>query len=100
MITGQKDVPFARDALNGILNQQDKELEEHLICAGMVCLSKLNEPQTVKKIGKKLAYEKSYIVRKTAKNLLIGMEGDTVEQVIKEILLDIDDKMKEVMMLT
>jgi hypothetical protein len=95
LITKKLDVDFARKTLYGLLNNDRYEMSEHVLCAAMVCQSKLDEESSVREIGKKLAYEKSYIVRKTAENLLIAMQGSSVDPALKKALEMYDGEIKQ-----
>ncbi|MBD3266474.1 hypothetical protein GF373_07365 [bacterium] len=83
MIKKNQNLGFARDTLMGMLGAEEGKIPEHFVCAAMVSLSKWDDPEAVRAIGMKLGYEPSYIVRQTAKNLLLGMKGDSVDSTIQ-----------------
>jgi hypothetical protein len=84
LITKKLDVEFARNTLTNLLTNPDFDLPEHVHCAAMVSLSQLDEARSVQTIAQKLQYQPSYIVRKTAENVLISMEGDAVKPALQD----------------
>ena len=89
------DLDFSRKLLPKRLNADDVKYEEHQICAMLVCASKIDEPELVQEIIKKLMYEPSYIVRTAAANLLISSKGKSVDEALKKSLETADEKMKK-----
>lgn len=95
VIAKGENLDFPRKVLPNMLNSEDRKPEEHHLCAMLVCASKIDEPELVQEIIKKLTYEPSYIVAKTAANLLIASKGKTVDEALKKSLETADEKLKK-----
>lgn len=95
LIAKGENLDFAQRIVPERLNDSDIKYEEHQICALLGCVSKIDEPELVQELIKKLTYEPSYIVRTTAANLLISSKGKSVDETLKKSLETAEEKVKK-----